>query len=104
MSPRCHHERTNRSPPGHARSARAQDAHPWTTPRLGDLQAHPAALDPALYRLEDAGFIEATWGISAEGKRAKIYALTTLGKKQFAKSQNQWKSFLTAVEHVLSAT
>lgn len=68
------------------------------------LDVGQGSLYPALYRLEDAGFIEATWGISAEGKRAKIYALTTLGKKQFAKSQNQWKSFLTAVEHVLGAT
>ena len=68
------------------------------------LQVGQGSLYPALYRLEDAGFIEATWGISAEGKRAKIYELTALGKKQFAKSQNQWQSFLTAVEHVLSAT
>jgi PadR family transcriptional regulator len=68
------------------------------------LDVGQGSLYPALYRLEDAGFIEATWGISAEGKRAKIYELTPLGKKQFAKSQNQWQSFLTAVEHVLSAT
>jgi PadR family transcriptional regulator len=68
------------------------------------LDVGQGSLYPALYRLEDAGFIEATWGISAEGKRAKIYELTSLGKKQFAKSQNQWQSFLTAVEHVLSAT
>lgn len=62
------------------------------------------SLYPALYRLEDNGFIEATWGVSAEGKRAKIYSLTRLGKQQFAKSQSQWTLFLTAVEHVLSAT
>ncbi|HSQ29600.1 MAG TPA: PadR family transcriptional regulator [Gemmatimonadaceae bacterium] len=68
------------------------------------LDVGQGSLYPALYRLEDAGCIEATWGISAEGKRAKIYELTALGKKQFAKSQNQWQSFLTAVEHVLSAT
>ena len=68
------------------------------------LDVGQGSLYPALYRLEDAGFVEATWGISSEGKRAKIYALTVLGKKQFAKTQNQWKSFLTAVEHVLSAS
>lgn len=68
------------------------------------LDVGQGSLYPALYRLEDAGFVEATWGISSEGKRAKIYELTALGKEQFAKTQNQWKSFLTAVEHVLSAS
>jgi PadR family transcriptional regulator PadR len=62
------------------------------------------SLYPALYRLEDNGFIEAEWGISDEGKRAKVYTLTRLGRQQFAKSQNQWSMFQTAMEHVLRAT
>lgn len=62
------------------------------------------SLYPALYRLEDNGFLESTWGVSSEGKRAKIYSLTKLGRQQFAKTQSQWNVFLTAVEHVLKAT
>ena len=62
------------------------------------------SLYPALYRLEDRGWITAEWGTSPEGKRAKFYTLTRDGKKQFAAERSQWRLFATAVEHVLSAS
>ena len=62
------------------------------------------SLYPALYRLEDRGWITAEWGISPEGKRAKFYALTREGRKQFAAERSQWRLFASAVEQVLAAT
>ena len=62
------------------------------------------SLYPALYRLEDRGWVKASWGTSDEGRRAKFYTLTADGRKQFAAERSQWRVFATAIEHVLNAT
>jgi PadR family transcriptional regulator PadR len=55
------------------------------------LQVNQGSLYPALYRLEDRGWIESDWGISPEGRRAKFYRLTADGRKQFAAERAQWR-------------
>jgi PadR family transcriptional regulator PadR len=65
------------------------------------LQVNQGSLYPALYRLEDRGWIESDWGISPEGRRAKFYRLTALGRKQFSAERAQWRIFATAVDEVL---
>jgi PadR family transcriptional regulator PadR len=65
------------------------------------LQVNQGSLYPALYRLEDRGWIESEWGISPEGRRAKFYRLTAEGRKQFAAERTQWRIFTTAVDEVL---
>lgn len=62
------------------------------------------SLYPALYRLEERGWVKAEWGISDEGRRAKFYQLTPMGRKQFAAERSQWKHFAATVDHVLKAT
>jgi transcriptional regulator len=62
------------------------------------------SLYPALYRLEDRGWIKAEWKTSDEGRRAKFYTLTPAGKKQFAAERSQWRYFAAAMETVLSAS
>lgn len=62
------------------------------------------SLYPALYRLEDRGWIRSEWGTSEEGRRAKFYSLTPAGRKQFAAERSQWRLFSSAVEQVLKAT
>lgn len=59
------------------------------------------SLYPALYRLEDRGWISAEWGVSPEGRRAKFYTLTQTGRKQLAAERQQWRDFSTAVDLVL---
>jgi PadR family transcriptional regulator, regulatory protein PadR len=61
------------------------------------------SLYPALYRLEDRGWIVSEWGLSPEGRKTKSYSLTALGKKQFAAERSQWRLFAAAVEQVLDA-
>lgn len=61
------------------------------------------SLYPALYRLEERGWITAEWGVSPEGRRTRSYALTAIGRKQFAAERAQWRAFSAAVEQVLSA-
>jgi PadR family transcriptional regulator len=70
--------------------------------RSGDvLQVNQGSLYPALYRLEDRGWVESEWGISAEGRRAKFYRLTAEGRKQFSAERAQWRIFTAAVDDVL---
>ena len=84
--------------------------HGWgISKRITDLSRDVLAvgqgsLYPALYRLEDHGWISAEWGLSPEGRRAKFYTLTAAGKRQLAAERSQWRRFSTAVEDILAAT
>jgi transcriptional regulator len=81
--------------------------HGWgISKRIGQLSADvldvgQGSLYPALYRLEDRGWIEAEWGISDERRRAKFYSLTRGGKKQLTAERAQWRLFSAAVDQVL---
>jgi PadR family transcriptional regulator PadR len=68
------------------------------------LQIHQGSLYPALYRLEERGLIEAAWGISPEGRRAKFYSLTAAGRAALLEERANWRLFAGAVEAVLKAT
>ncbi len=68
------------------------------------LQVHQGSLYPALYRLEDRGWIEAEWGEGPNGRRVKVYSLTLAGKRALAEERASWRSFSAAVELVLRAT
>jgi transcriptional regulator len=65
------------------------------------LQVNQGSLYPALYRLEDRGWVVSEWGTSPEGRRAKFYKLTAVGRKQLAAEQDDWRRFALAIEHVL---
>ena len=68
------------------------------------LQIGQGSLYPALYRLEDQGWIDAEWGISPEGRRAKFYRLTAEGRRQLTAETESWRTFSLAVNHILRAT
>ena len=68
------------------------------------LQVNQGSLYPALYRLEDRGWVSAKWGVSPEGRRARFYSLTAAGRRQLATQTTSWRTFATAVEHILHAT
>ena len=62
------------------------------------------SLYPALYRLEDRGLVAAEWGVSPEGRRAKFYRLTAVGRRQLNSETESWRVFSLAVNQVLQAT
>ena len=68
------------------------------------LQINQGSLYPALYRMEERGLIEAEWGISPEGRKAKFYTLTQKGRDHLAEERATWRAFSGAVEAVLRAT
>lgn len=67
------------------------------------LQVGQGSLYPALYRLEDRGWISSEWGISPEGRRAKFYHLSAVGREQLEEELESWRLFARAVELILQA-
>ena len=65
------------------------------------LRVEEGSLYPALYRLEERGLIEAEWGMSELGRKAKIYRLTTRGRAQLKTETAEWERFTSAVSRVL---
>ena len=67
------------------------------------LSIEEGSLYPALYRMEKRGWIEAEWGLSELGRRAKVYRLTTKGVQQLRAETASWTSFQAAVSKILLA-
>ena len=65
------------------------------------LQIQQGSLYPALYRLERKGWVEAEWGTSELGRRAKFYRLTPRGRRQLTAHTAEWTRFAAAVSRVL---
>jgi PadR family transcriptional regulator PadR len=66
------------------------------------LQVETGSLYPALHRLEAKGWIASSWELSGQGKRAKYYRLTPLGRKQLAAEQSKWTAFSRAMGLILN--
>ena len=67
----------------------------------GELELQDAALYQALHRMERAGWIEAEWGVSDKGRRAKFYRLTPSGQGQLEQEAGFWRRYAAAVFRVL---
>lgn len=67
----------------------------------GALDLQDAALYQALHRLEKAGWVEAQWGVSEKGRRAKYYRLTRAGHRQLTREIGFWRRYAQAVAKVL---
>jgi PadR family transcriptional regulator len=72
------------------------------TGRVVDVEE--GSLYPALYRMEKKGWIEAEWGVSELGRRAKFYRLTPRGRRQLLAQTAEWTRFAGAVSRLLMAT
>jgi PadR family transcriptional regulator PadR len=59
------------------------------------------SLYPALYRMERRGWVEAEWGTSELGRRAKLYRLTDAGRVQLAAETAAWRRFSSGISKVL---
>ena len=75
----------------------------WIEEATGDvIQVEEGSLYPALYRMEKRGWIEADWGTSETGRKAKLYRLTSTGRKQLRLETAEWTQFAGAVSRVLT--
>jgi len=68
----------------------------------GAFQVGPGSLFPALHRLAEKGWIEGKWQELESRRRAKVYALTSAGRKQLNQEKQNWQRVATAVAQVLT--
>jgi len=68
------------------------------------LQVQQGSLYPALYRLEQQGWIEADWRASETGRDAKFYSLTTAGRKRLEAELEHWNRLSHAINLVVRTT
>ena len=67
----------------------------------GTFEVKPGSLFPALYRLEQDGWIEEAIVQEKEHNRAKYYQLTPAGRRQLRAITEKWERVTTAVGRVL---
>jgi PadR family transcriptional regulator len=67
------------------------------------LRIEQGSLYPALYRLEERGWIKAAWGTSDNNRKAKYYELTRTGRRQLEAEEASWARLSGAVNQVLLA-
>jgi PadR family transcriptional regulator, regulatory protein PadR len=67
------------------------------------LRVEQGSLYPALYRLEEQGWISSEWGVSENNRKAKFYAITAAGRKQLQAETANWERLSFAVNQVLGA-
>jgi len=65
------------------------------------LQVDHGSLYPALHRLEDRGWIAASWGTSENNRRARFYRLTSSGRRQLSRQTGRWHQLVLAIARVL---
>ena len=70
----------------------------------GAFQVKPGSLFPALHRMEEAGWLVASWGESENNRRAKYYRLTKAGERQLGAETAQWQRIASAMTHALNAS
>jgi transcriptional regulator len=70
----------------------------------GVLVVNQGSLYPALYRLEQAGWISSTWGSSENNRQAKYYALTRTGRRQLDAESESWERLSAAVAAIMAAS
>ena len=68
------------------------------------LRVEEGTLYPALYRIEQCGWIESEWGTSENNRRARFYRLTRAGKKQLGVEETRWDHLTVAIARVMQAT
>src|ERR1041384_3637823 len=65
------------------------------------LKVEEGSLYPALYRLEERGWIKSEWGTSENNRSARFYKLTAAGRKQLNVEEANWERFVLVIGKVL---
>jgi transcriptional regulator len=66
------------------------------------LRVEEGSLYPALYRMEEDGWIKAKWTTTENNRRARVYEVTPKGKKELDAAYGRWRAVTAAVDQVLA--
>ncbi len=67
------------------------------------LSVGEGSLYPALYRLQDRGWVTSEWGQSESNRRAKYYTLTKAGRKQLEVENEGWDRLCLAIRQIMQS-
>src|ERR1044072_1075130 len=70
----------------------------------GTFLVKPGSLFPALHRMEEAGWVQASWGESENNRKAKFYRLTRAGQRQLKNETEHWQRISLAIANALQTT
>ncbi|MBA3714401.1 MAG: PadR family transcriptional regulator [Pyrinomonadaceae bacterium] len=68
------------------------------------LEVEQGSLYPALYRIEQRGWVSSKWEVNETGRRAKFYALTRVGRRQLEAEEASWDRLVLAIAKMRQAT
>jgi PadR family transcriptional regulator PadR len=68
------------------------------------LEVEQGSLYPALYRIEQRGWVSSKWDLNETGRRAKFYTLTKDGRVQLEAEEASWDRLALAIARVRQAT
>ena len=68
------------------------------------LDVEQGSLYPALYRIEQKGWLTSKWEVNETGRKAKFYALTRAGRRQLEAEEASWDRLALAISKVRQAT
>ena len=68
------------------------------------LEVEQGSLYPALYRIEQKGWVTSKWEVNETGRRAKFYTLTRAGSRQLEAEEASWDRLVLAIAKVRQAT
>ena len=68
------------------------------------LNVEQGSLYPALYRIEQKGWVSARWDVHETGREAKFYKLTRSGRKQLETQEASWDRLVLAITKIRQAT
>jgi PadR family transcriptional regulator, regulatory protein PadR len=70
----------------------------------GAFEVKPGSLFPALYRMEEAGWLSSSWGTSETNRKARFYRLTATGRRQLGEETAEWERTAAAMTLALRST
>jgi PadR family transcriptional regulator PadR len=65
------------------------------------LRVEEGSLYPALHRMEESGWITATWTVTAKKRRARVYEITSQGRERLGVDEKRWIAVNAAVLRAL---
>ena len=68
------------------------------------LQVDTGSLYPALHRLERRKWIAASWKVSDNKQRTRVYRLTAAGRRQLLSERSKWAQLVEAIGGILNGT
>ena len=65
------------------------------------LKVEEGTLYPALYRIEERGWIKSEWGMSDNNRKARFYQLTRAGRRHLTSEEKHWEHLSMAISKIL---